>query len=519
MISLGLNIVAADDDERSSLELFFGEHGWSVDSYADAGELIRAARRNANPVSARSGKKAAAGDKNGNKHLLIYSVPETEEAFQKEKDTLSMYLRKNKKVQLILIIPGEFHGGDKLGIELGARHILFKPYSYKDLEEMLSRIATGLGKRRLKQSLNPNKEIDEGFDQIIGESPKIMEVKELALKVAESECTSVIITGECGTGKGSLAKAIHEASPRRSGPFVEVNCAAIPRNLLESEFFGHEKGAFTDAREEKAGLFEVADGGTIFLDEIAEIDYALQAKLLKFLDTRTIRRVSGVEFLPVDVRIISATNRNLKEEVAQGRFREDLYYRLNVVEINLPPLRERKEDIRPIAIEYVSRFAARLNKGGVTISEEALDALQEYHWPGNIRELINVIERAVLLNRSGKIKPEDLPIESTVGASGTTPNGAPDGTPNGTSGTTPNGTSVGTSSLDIEKEAGTVRIDFPPEGIAIDEVEKGLIIAALEKSGGRVTEAARLLRLGRGALRYKMKKYGIDADEFKYTLV
>jgi transcriptional regulator with PAS, ATPase and Fis domain len=326
--------------------------------------------------------------------------------------------------------------------------------------------------------------VREGFAEIIGASERMSEVIDLARKVAASDTTSIMITGECGTGKGALAKAMHLASPRREGPFIEVNCAAIPRNLLESEFFGHEPGAFTDAKEEKIGLFECANGGTIFLDEVGEIDYSLQAKLLKFLDSRTIWRVGGTRFLPVDVKVMSATNRDLKTAVATKRFREDLFYRLNVVEIHIPPLRERLADIRPIALASTRRFASGINKREIRLSEDAIEALERYTWPGNIRELINVIERAVLLNAGGTIEPGDFPF-STVERE---------------------------IALPLKEQEKRIVIDLPSGGVPLEAVEKALIEAALAQSEGNVTRAAGLLKVGRGTLRYKMKKHGIDAD-------
>jgi transcriptional regulator with PAS, ATPase and Fis domain len=318
----------------------------------------------------------------------------------------------------------------------------------------------------------------------------MLEVIELAQKVSGSDTTSIMITGECGTGKGAFAKAMHLASPRRDGPFIEVNCAAIPRNLLESEFFGYEAGAFTDAKEEKMGLFECANGGTIFLDEVGEIDYSLQAKLLKFLDSRVIRRVSGTRFLPVDVRIISATNRNLRTAVEERRFREDLFYRLNVVEIHLPALRERSADVRPIALAYAQRFACRLNKGEIGMSEEALNALERYAWPGNIRELINVIERAILLNTTGMIGPSEFPFTEAKEE----------------------------IRVPVKEEKERVVIELPPEGISYEAVERALITAALGRVQGNITRAARLLKVGRGTLRYKMKKFGIETGDAEKNL-
>ena len=393
----------------------------------------------------------------------------------------------NAQTQLILLLPRSFSAGDRLALDVGARHILYKPYQFADLSRIFVRVAEGVGKRRRMDALNRRLRKPHGFDEIIGVSEQIRAMLDLAERVAMSDCTSTMITGECGTGKGALARAIHEAGGRRDGPFIDVNCAAIPRSLLESEFFGHEKGAFTDAKDQKMGLFECANGGTIFLDEVGEIDYSLQAKLLKFLDSRVIRRISGTRFLPVDVRIISATNRNLKSDIEQKRFRGDLFYRLNVVEIHLPPLRERLEDIRPIAESYVQRYAARLNKGDIQLANEAMHALENYAWPGNVRELINIIERAVLLNTTGVIGPDDLPIDEKQES----------------------------SIINVEKEQGTIRVILPPEGVSLDEVEKGTIVAALERAGGNIALAARTLEIGRGTLRYKMKKLGIAPDEIK----
>ncbi|RLB01527.1 MAG: hypothetical protein DRG59_13965, partial [Deltaproteobacteria bacterium] len=471
MSPIELNIVSYDFKERESLAEFASELGWLVDSFSSIAELIDI-----------QGEVSS-------KHVIIYSVPKNFYAMEDEIQRIKNYLKKNRQQQLILIVHENFKSSDKLAIELGARHLLFKPISYDDLKEILSRIATGIGKRRLKKLSSKTREPENAFSEIIYASEKMQQTIELARKVAESECTSVMITGECGTGKGTLARAIHNASSRKDGPFIEINCAAIPRNLLESEFFGYEKGAFTDAREEKPGLFELANGGTIFLDEVSEIDYSLQAKLLKFLDTRMVRRISGVKFLPVDVRIISASNKDLREEVRERRFREDLFYRLNVVEINIPPLRERKEDIEPIATAYLKRFSRRFNKMDVRFSDKALQAIKEYAWPGNVRELINAIERAVLLNHTGVISIEDLPIDFEK-----------------------------TKEIQVQKAGECVKVSIPEDGVSLEEVEKGLIVTALEKAGGNIMEAARLLKLGRGALRYKIKKYGIDAEKYRETV-
>ncbi|MBD3180509.1 MAG: AAA family ATPase [Candidatus Latescibacteria bacterium] len=421
--------------------------------------------------------------------MMIFSLPDAwdENEIDRAASKLAGWRGTHPATQVILLLPEGSRRSDRIAIEFGARHTLFKPYNKEDLFRILATIARGIGERKHRNAADRIKSKEKSFDNILGESRKIKEVISLSRKVAESPSTSIMITGENGTGKGALAGAIHSASPRRDGPFIEVNCAAIPKALLESEFFGHEKGAFTDAKKRKIGLFECANGGTIFLDEIGEIDYKLQAKLLKFLDSRTIRRVSGTQFLPVDIRIISATNRDLVQDVERKIFRADLFYRLNVIEINLPPLRDRIEDILPIAYHYTSKFAKRLKKGNIEITDEAIDTLQRYSWPGNIRELINIIERAVLLNTSGIIEPADLPIN----------------------------TEPAETTVNMAEERGRICIDLPPEGIPLDEIEKEIIIEALRKMGGNITAAARFLELERGTMRYKLKKYGIDSSEIK----
>jgi len=467
-----LRVILIESDSRwlRTLDKVCKEAGWKPKSYGSLDELVYC-------------------EECSRANLLIFSVPDhwNDSNCEVESAHLKSWHEGNPRTQLILTLPQGFRAGDRLALNLGARHIFYKPIMPIDISKVLSKAAEEIGKRTRMDVLKDRLKIPQGFEEIIGGSEKIREVIDLAQRVAASDCTSVMITGECGTGKGALAKGIHLASPRSSGPFIEINCAAIPRNLLESEFFGHEKGAFTDAKEEKIGLFECANGGTVFLDEVGEVDFSLQAKLLKFLDTRTIRRISGIRFLPVDVRIISATNKNLKLEVEQKRFRNDLFYRLNVVEISIPPLRERPEDIRPIAEEYTKRFASRLKKRKTVLTDESIRKLERYSWPGNIRELINLIERAVLLNNTGTITPDDLPLEKEQRE----------------------------TIVHIKEEQGRIKVDLPPEGASLEGVERGLIEAALNRADGNTAQAARLLKVGRGTLRYKMKKYGIDPSEIK----
>ena len=473
MASLSVGIVESEAGNRNSLTLICEESGWKAKCFASIPELVAAASKREYPLIILSLPESSAGEEDG-----------------AEISALRTWRDEHTQTQLILLLPKDYAGADRLALILGARHILYKPYRAKDLTKILAMAAQGIGMRKRKSALEQRARQPQGFEEIIAASEQMLGVIELARKVARSDTTSIMITGECGTGKGAFAKAMHLASPRREGPFIDVNCAAIPRNLLESEFFGHEKGAFTDAKDEKMGLFECANGGTIFLDEVGEIDYSLQAKLLKFLDTRTIRRLSGTRFLPVDVRVVSATNRDLRAAVEEKRFREDLYYRLNVVEIRIPPLRDRAADIRPIALAYTERFSQRLNKGEVVLAEEAIAALERYSWPGNVRELINVIERAVLLNATGRLEPSEFPFTKEAHE----------------------------TMIPLREERETIVIDLPQEGVPLEAVERALIAAALGRTGGNITRAAGLLRVGRGTLRYKMKKYGMDHGDDEKNL-
>jgi transcriptional regulator with PAS, ATPase and Fis domain len=300
----------------------------------------------------------------------------------------------------------------------------------------------------------------------------------LAQKVAESEVSSVLLQGESGTGKDLVVKAIHYHSSRADHPFVAINCAALPGTLIESELFGYEKGAFTDAKARKEGLFEQAEGGTLFLDEIGELELSLQAKLLRVLEEGSFRRVGGLKDLPLDVRVIAASNRDLKTEGEAGRFRPDLFYRLSVIQIDIPPLRERGDDVSVLAEHYISSFRKRLRKNIDGIAPEALAAFRSYEWPGNVRELRNVIERAMILEDgdmiTAKYLPRGLTLESRTGSA--------------------------TQSMPPEQ------IRLPAKGLSLEEVEMSLVRQALDRSGGNQTKAAALLDISRDQLRYRMKK-------------
>ena len=313
--------------------------------------------------------------------------------------------------------------------------------------------------------------------EIIAESPPMREALNFVRRVAASEATTILLDGENGTGKDLVAKTLHYQSLRQAEPFIAINCAAIPETLLESELFGYEKGAFTDARAQKRGIFELADKGTLFLDEIGEIPLMLQAKLLRVLEEQSFRRLGGLKDIQLDLRVIAATNKNLREAVREGAFRQDLYFRLNVIQISIPPLRERPEDILPLARFFVEHYNGKFRRSIDGISDPAARLLLAHDWPGNVRELRNAIERAMILEESALITPGSLPFS----ISRPDPR---DGMP-----------------------AGALAI--PPDGLSLEDNEKMLLARALEKTSGNQTQAARLLRITRDTLRYKMKKFNL----------
>ena len=312
-------------------------------------------------------------------------------------------------------------------------------------------------------------------------------------KVAASEATTILIQGESGTGKDLIAKAIHYESARAEKAFVAINCSAIPETLMEAELFGHEKGAFTDAKQMKKGLFEMADGGTLFLDEIGELSPLLQAKLLRVLEDQVIRRVGGVRDMQVDVRVIAASNRDLEKAVREGNFRQDLYYRLAIIAIFIPPLRERKEDILPLVDSFIDRYNRRFRKSIRGITDETRKLLLSHTWPGNVRELKNTIERAMILEEEQFLRPLYLPF-SVAEASGRTlfeRSAAPE-----------NGQALANGRM-------LPRLYIPEGGTSLEEVERAMVEIAMRQSTGNQTQAAKLLDISRDALRYKLKKFGL----------
>ena len=366
----------------------------------------------------------------------------------------------------------------------GAYDFIGKPVN---MEELRVTIRNGLEAHELRREVGQvRKERAQqwNFDQIIGHSPAVTEMLDLARKVAESEVSSVLLQGESGTGKDMVAKAIHYVSRRADAPFVAINCAAIPANLIESELFGYEKGAFTDAKARKEGLFEQAEGGTLFLDEIGELELSLQAKLLRILEEGTFRRVGGLKDIPLDVRVIAASNRDLKAESETNRFRLDLYYRLSVILIDIPPLRERGDDVLLLAEHYIESFnqKLRLRRKIEGLSPEVVAAFRRYRWPGNVRELRNVIERALILEDEETVTMKYLPRDVASGAP-----------------------AQQSSASAITSGAG-VGFVLPADGLSLDDVEMSLVRQALEQSNGNQTRAAELLDISRDQLRYRLKK-------------
>jgi len=362
----------------------------------------------------------------------------------------------------------------------GAYDYITKPFK---IDEIKLIIQNALEKRHLREENLLLKQVVREryhFGNIIGQSPKMLELYDFLEKVAPTK-TNILITGESGTGKELVAKAIHYNSPRRDKPFVTLNCGAIPESLIESELFGHMRGAFTDAIATKKGLFEVADEGTLFLDEISEIPLMMQVKLLRVLQDREFKRVGGTEDIRVDVRIISATNKDLEEAVREKQFREDLFYRLNVIQIRLASLRERKEDIPLLADHFLKKYSEELGKQISGISPEALRILVQYDYPGNVRELQNIIERAVALETSSELSAHNL-------------------------------SSYLEEQLPFRKRP--IDLEIPTEGISlekvVEDVERTLLLKALDRTKGIKKKAAELLQINFRSMRYRLEKYGLN---------
>ena len=387
----------------------------------------------------------------------------------------------------VVVITGD--GSTQIAVDAmkaGAWDYVAKPVVLSDLKRLIEK---AIGEEKLKGTLayySRREAEGAGLDQILGTSPAIQELKARIKRLLDAEhqapdsaAAAVLITGETGTGKDLVARALHFSGPRRAGPYIELNCATLPPQLIEDELFGHERGAFTDAKERKLGLIEAADKGTLFLDEIGDIELAMQVKLLKLLENRMIRRLGAVREREVDVRFVTATNRPLETLVEEGRFRPDLYYRLRIVQLSTPPLKDRGDDIILLARHFLKRHAARYRRPDISFSRQAERFLLQHDWPGNVRELSNLVEQAVLLSAGNVVEPHDLAV----------------------------------SSLRSTGHDGPIadRSDFPlPEnGVDLEQVEQSLVRQALMRTDGNITAAARLLSLSRDTLRYRIEKYGL----------
>ena len=356
----------------------------------------------------------------------------------------------------------------------GAYHYANKPFNVDEIALLVAKALETTQLRREVRALRASQAQPYGVDRIVGESDVMVGVRSLLRKIAASPASTVLLTGESGTGKDLAAKVLHYASDRGSKPFMNITCSALPEALLESELFGHERGAFTGADRQKRGLLESADGGTVFLDEIGEMVPGLQAKMLRFLEEKSFKRVGGSVDIRVDVRVVAATNRRLEHEVKEGRFREDLYYRLNVLPIELPPLRAKAGDIPLLVSYYVDAYNREFRKRVTGVEPAAMAALKAYGWPGNVRELRNVVERAMLLAEGPTLTLGDFPVAAGSAA------------------------------------RLTEQVDLPAAGIDLEQLERSLVVQALERSGWNQTKAAAMLGLNRDQIRYRVEKFKLE---------
>jgi DNA-binding NtrC family response regulator len=456
---LGKAILVVDDERtlRFTLKEGLSEEGYRVETAADGAEALERLKQDEFHLV-----------------LLDQKLPDGSGL-----DFLSLIRTRHSDIQVVMMTAYGQISQAVQATKAGCYDYLSKPF---ELDHLKLVIQNALAQTRLTDEVVRLRDVDRrraGSRLIVGPQSRMNRVVEMVAKVAQSGSSTVLLLGSSGVGKELLAREIHDRSPRRDAPFVEVNCSAFSETLLESELFGHEKGAFTDAKRAKKGLMELAHGGTLFLDEIGEMSPGLQAKLLRAFELKRFRRVGGETDLHTDARIVAATNRDLKEMVAQGKFREDLYFRINVIRIEVPPLRDRPEDIPALIDHFVAQFNRELLKSVKGPSQEALDLLVAYRWPGNVRELKNVIERCILLESEDEILPEHLPVE-IVGAGGS-------------------GAKVITAKIHAEGSIPTLA-----------EVERIAIIHALEQTGGNKTRAAEKLNISRQTLRTKLKEYRID---------
>jgi two-component system, NtrC family, response regulator AtoC len=401
--------------------------------------------------------------------LLDYRLPDA--------DGLEVLKRVKQTSPEVLVIMLTAYSSIETAVEAmkhGAYHFAGKPFDVDEIALLVEKALETTRLRREVRTLRAREAEPYSLSRIVGESQAIVAMRALLQKIAASPASTVLLTGESGTGKDLAAKVIHYASDRATKPFMNITCSALPETLLESELFGHERGAFTGADRQKRGLLESADGGTVFLDEIGEMVPALQAKLLRFLEEKTFRRVGGSADQRVNVRVIASTNRDLEAEVHAVRFRQDLFYRLNVIAIVLPPLRERREDIPALVNYYIDNYNTEFRKRIAGASAEAMSLLTAYGWPGNVRELRNTVERAMLLTGGMQLTPEDFPAAAPAA---------------------------------VRLNEG---IPLPSAGVNLEQLERSLVVQALQRSDWNQTQAARLLGLNRDQIRYRIEKFGLE---------
>ncbi|MBI5420487.1 MAG: sigma-54-dependent Fis family transcriptional regulator [Deltaproteobacteria bacterium] len=458
-------LLVVDDEQslRQFLEIFLEKEGYEVDVAASRAEAEKAIADN------------------------VYDLVLTDMRMAAEDDGLKVIraaIQRTPSTQVVVLTAYGTIEGAVEAIKLGAYNYIVKPFDNNDLRSL---IQGALASREIaverRRALREEVKGKSSFEGIVGRSEAMLKVYELVDRVAPTNA-NVMILGESGTGKELIASALHGRSDRKDCPFVPINCAAIPETLMESELFGHVRGAFTGAVQMKRGLFEAAHRGTLFLDEVGEIPPSMQSKLLRAIQERSFRRIGGNEDISIDVRLVCASKRNLEEEMKAGRFRDDLYFRLNVIQIVAPPLRDRREDIPVLATHFLEKFAGKMGKPVSRIDGEAMRALLAYDFPGNVRELENIMERAAIIETKDVISLSALPSNVTK----------------------------------IDTQGGEIPTYHPElfeaEGMsldsAVDRLEKDLLLKALERTGGNKTEAAKLLNISFRSLRYRLDKHGID---------
>ncbi len=441
--------------------------------------------------TALSGEEARSRFGSFNPHMVLLDVrlPDANGL-----NLLTEFKAKNEDLIVLMITAHADANSAVSALKEGAADYIGKPFNIDSIRYTVEKCFEQKKLRKEVDFLRREQRKKYDYDNLIGNSWKMIDVFKMIKICAETDAKIVLVLGESGTGKQLVSHAIHHHSARSDAPFIETNCAAIPENLLENELFGHEKGAFTDASASHQGIFEAAEGGTVFLDEIGDMPLAMQAKILKVIDSNTFRKLGGKQDIDVDVRIITATNQNLQKLVKESGFRQDLFYRLNVMSIVVPPLRERKEDIPPLANYFIERLNQEYGKSIKGISPEAEQCLINYDWPGNVRELRNALERAIMLEQDTVLTPRYLSKDITGASPAAKIGGA-------------------ASQLDTAGDEADYEVRLPPGGISLEEVEKSLITQALDRYRGNQTKAARALKISRDTLRYRMKKFKLDEGE------